>query len=234
MLINGSPTGYFHSKKELRQGDPLSPYLFTLAMEVFSKMIERQVQVGNIQLIAKCKAIKLTHLAFANDLMLMTKADAQSLRKKIHIIESFDILSGLQINREKSIQLLARVEAEEKQQLLEITRFKEGKLPMQYLGVPLIYGKLAAGDCNAGRKIRPLSYARRLELIKSVLQSCYIYWSGVFGLPGRIMKQIESTFARFLWAGPDLSKKLHAMSWEKICRPKEERGLNIIRVKHMN
>lgn len=71
-------------------------------------------------------------------------------------------------------------------------------------------------------------------MIRSVLQGCYIYWSGIFGLPERIAKQIESIMDKFLWVGPDLTKKLYTINWDAVCKPFEEGGLNIRRLKEMN
>lgn len=69
---------------------------------------------------------------------------------------------------------------------------------MRYLGVPLISGRLFYADCSsimekiknklAGWKTPPLSFAGRLMLIKSVLQGCYSYGAGIFGLPGKMKK----------------------------------------------
>lgn len=154
------------------------------------------------------------------------------------------MISGLEVNRNKSIQIFAGIPDHIKATLSNITNFEEAHLPVHYLGVPLISGKLAKNDCIpildrirkrlAGWKTRPLSYASRLTLIKSVLQGCYIYWSGCFGLPGDTDRRIESLFACLLWAGPDLSRKLHSMCWENVCKPYDEGGLNLRRVKEMN
>lgn len=128
--------------------------------------------------------------------------------------------------------------------LKEITGFSMDPLPMKHLGIPLILANLSYQDCVpildrmtkrlAGWKTRPLSYAGRLTLIKYILQSFYIYWVGIFGFPGRIICQVESIMAHFLWAGLDLSKKMHAIRWDAICKPYEEGGLNLRKVKEMN
>lgn len=49
-----------------------------------------------------------------------------------------------------------------------------------------------------------------------------------------MVKDIESVFANFPWASPDLSRKMHALSWDKVCKPYKEGKLNIQRVKEMN
>lgn len=128
---------------------------------------------------------------------------------------------GLHVNRGKSSQIFAGMATQDRDILVGITGFSVGQLPMKYLGVQLISAKLSYQDCVpildrmkkrlAGWKTRPLSYVGRLVLIKSVLQSCYIYWAGIFGLPRKIVRQIESIMARFLWASLDLSRKMHTI-----------------------
>ena len=83
VLINGVPEGFFSSSKGLRQGDPISPYLFILGMEVLSALIRRAVQ-GNF--ISGCRLrgrgdaeIMVSHLLFANDIILFCEASKDQL-----------------------------------------------------------------------------------------------------------------------------------------------------------
>lgn len=65
--INGSIHGYFKGSRGLRQGDPLSPYLFTIAMNFLSHKLNAAAAQGRIGYHPKCKGSKLTHLCFADD-----------------------------------------------------------------------------------------------------------------------------------------------------------------------
>ncbi|XP_043713252.1 uncharacterized protein LOC122661804 [Telopea speciosissima] len=172
---------------------------------------------------AKCKALKLTHLAFADDLMFFLKASLASLDSILLCLQHFHELSGLRINPAKSLLFFAGVSELDKSAFLEKSGFLEGRLPVKYLGLPLILARLSAHHCNPMLDLirkrlqlwkgKLLSYAGRLVLIKSVLESSYIYWSGIFGLPQSVIKSMESLMASFLWKGSESARFLHPTSW---------------------
>ncbi|KAJ6723138.1 REVERSE TRANSCRIPTASE ZINC-BINDING DOMAIN-CONTAINING PROTEIN-RELATED-RELATED [Salix koriyanagi] len=72
-----------------------------------------------------------------------------------------------------------------------------------------------------------LSYAGRLQLIKTTLFSMQVYWMSMFILPMAVIKRIESILARFLWRGPSLAANGSKVSWDRICYPLKEGGLGI-------
>jgi hypothetical protein len=74
VLINGEVTKYFRSGRGLRRGCPLSLYLFILIMEVLSLMLKRSISEGKIAGIKVSKLIKIVHLLFVDDVLLMTRA----------------------------------------------------------------------------------------------------------------------------------------------------------------
>jgi hypothetical protein len=109
-----------------------------------------------------------------------------------------------------------------KEQIFEWLQFKEGKLSVRYLGVPLIYRKLTTSDCEVLLKkitaiinswtSRKLSFARRLQLLSSVLYSIQVYWSSIFILPKKVISSMKQKFNRFLCGGNDsnmLEQKKH-------------------------
>jgi hypothetical protein len=128
--------------------------------------------------------------------------------------------------------------------LLECLGMKEGKLPVRYLGVPLISNKLSSLDCEAllekissqinSWMAKHLSFAGRLQLLSSVLYIIQIYWLNIFILPKKVIKAIEQKFNRFLWNGNEECFPKAKVSWESICVPKREGGLGLKRLEDWN
>ncbi|GJV92190.1 RNA-directed DNA polymerase, eukaryota, reverse transcriptase zinc-binding domain protein [Tanacetum coccineum] len=99
--INGEREGYFSDGRGLRQGDPMSPYLFTLIMEVFSLILERNIDRNNeFKYHHGCKNLKITHLCFADDLLVFCHGGGgiKSVSTIKEALEEFSNYSGLKAN----------------------------------------------------------------------------------------------------------------------------------------
>ena len=149
VCLNGSLVGYFEGKKGLRQGGPLSPYLFVLAMEVLSKILAVTTGPGSgFKYHPYCLKMKLTHLCFAYDLLIFSKASQSSIGVIKSTLAEFEELSGLKANTTKSFFFCSGIYDRIKYVLLQNLQMQEGKFPVRYLGVPLISTKLSATDCE--------------------------------------------------------------------------------------
>jgi len=112
------------------------------------------------------------------------------------------------------------------EELREAIGLTEGKLPIKYLGIPLSVNYLKATNfsglidkCKSkveGWMSSNLSFASRVELIKTGIFGTFQYLIHSFQFLDSVMKEIERFFAQFLWRG-----KMHAWAWEKLCKPKE-------------
>ncbi|KAK2354861.1 hypothetical protein QL285_092328 [Trifolium repens] len=103
ILVNGQPSHYFKPNRGIRQGDPLSPYLFILCADVFSGMITKAQNQSSINGIAIAQtAPKVSHLFFADDSIIFCRAKKdEPIQLKI-IFEEYQRISGQQINMGKS------------------------------------------------------------------------------------------------------------------------------------
>ncbi|XP_070012937.1 secreted RxLR effector protein 78-like [Nicotiana sylvestris] len=80
VLRNGRPTDPFEAKKGLRQGDPLSPFLFVLAMEYLSRSLKTLKEDKKFKYHPKCTKFNLEQLRFADDLLLFCRGEVQSVQ----------------------------------------------------------------------------------------------------------------------------------------------------------
>ena len=106
VLVNGVPTSFFPSAKGLRQGDPLSPYLFVMGMEVLSALIRRAVEGG---FLSGCRIrgrrrsdLNISHIFFADDTIVFYEAKKEHLTHLSWTLFWFEVASGLRINLAKS------------------------------------------------------------------------------------------------------------------------------------
>lgn len=235
LSINGEITGNIMGKRGLRQGDPLSSYLFVIVMEILTQLLKEQSLSPNFHFHWRCDKTKTINLCFADDLMIFCKGDLRSIKCIQEALSEFASLSGLVPSPGKSNAFFSGVPSTVKTSILDTLGFKEGILPMKYLDVPLISTKLKYSDCQIlidkiiGRTKswanKYLSYAGRVQLVKSVLFSMQTYWSSIFILPKKVLKEVESILRAFFWTGADLKHSGAKVSWEHLCSPKKEGGL---------
>ncbi|GJX68842.1 putative reverse transcriptase domain, reverse transcriptase zinc-binding domain protein [Tanacetum coccineum] len=130
--INGSLHGFFKGKRGLRQGDPLSPYLFTLVMEILTLMLQRGVSNANLFSYHRyCSKLKLINLCFADDLFLFSHGDTDSVKVIKEALNEFKEASGLVPSLPKSKGYFCNVLNFTKIAILQILPFEEaGRLQL--------------------------------------------------------------------------------------------------------
>ena len=176
--------------------------------------------------------------------MVFVEGSKRSIEGALSVFGEFAKWSGLNISIEKSTVFMAGVVEEERSRILRNFPFAEGKLPVRYLGLPLMTKAMCKQDyVSLVEKIRSrisawtcrfLSYAGRLQLINAVLMSIVNFWAGVFRLPSKCIKEIEQLCASFLWSGPVLKTSGAKVAWRDISKLKAEGGLGIRSLKEVN
>ena len=158
-----------------------------------------------------CKKMALTHLMFADDLIIFCKATPSSIQLLMNAFNTFTRCTGLKANLDKSSIVFGGNCSHVQQACLDITGFNEGKLPFRYLGLPITSSRLSKGECSTlvtkiTAKIgvwasRHLSYAGRLVLVNSMLFGMFSFWAQVFILPQAVITKVSQLCRNFLLEG---------------------------------
>ena len=183
LLINWECTEPFHSSNGVRQGHPLSPYLFIITMQVLTMLLHKAEARKDLDPLT-CSSLSVSHVIFADDLMIFVKADKKNARHLKLVLQEFTALSGLTINSSKSAIFFYGL-VKQRNSIAAHLDLTQGQLPVKYLGLPLLSKRLSATACSPllqaitmqlqTWKAKLLSYAGRTELIKSVLLSMLLY-----------------------------------------------------------
>ncbi|WMV47604.1 hypothetical protein MTR67_040989, partial [Solanum verrucosum] len=138
----------FARQRGLRQGDPASPFLFVLVMEYLSRTLKTMSMLPDFRFHSMGKELKLTHLTFADDLMIFCKANGDSVNRVMKALSHFNNVFGLVANMEKSSIFVAGVKDHVKNELLLRTGFTLGEFPIRYLGLPLSSKRWSKLECQ--------------------------------------------------------------------------------------
>ncbi|KAJ9538957.1 hypothetical protein OSB04_031690 [Centaurea solstitialis] len=241
VVVNGESRGFFHGKRGIRQGDPLSPYLFTLVMEGFSMILKQCISDAiDFGFHHACEDFGITHLCFANDLFVFTRGDVASVEVLKKALSIFALRSGLSPNLQKSDIFFGNVSMDDKATILQCLPFRTGTFPIRYLGVTLSPITLRIADYSGiiakvrGRlqnwKSKFLSFGGRQQLITSVLQSLQLYWMAIFMFPSGVIHELERLCRDFLWTQGDPSRGRCKVAWTLVCRPRNCGGLGFRRL----
>ncbi|GKA52480.1 RNA-directed DNA polymerase, eukaryota, reverse transcriptase zinc-binding domain protein [Tanacetum coccineum] len=167
-------------------------------MEVFSLVLERQIEKDrSFQYHFRCRSLKLVHISFADDLLVMCHGDKSSVMLIKRTIDEFSGCSRLIPNNSKSTVFFGSLDDNEKSEILKVLPFSTGTLP------------------------------GRLQLIAVVLESIHVYWASVFLIPITIIKDINKMLKWFLWNQGESANGKAKVAWKSICKPKDQGGLGL-------
>jgi hypothetical protein len=238
ILLNGSPSAPFNITKGLRQGHPLSPFLFIIAAEGLGRIMKAHLAERKIQgLKLWGPQLPLTHQQFVDDILLFCMATLQECKAILSILEIFNDASPTEINNEKSNVYFFNCNVQIQNFLTRTLRFRKGSLPMKYLGMYLNSGPIRQADwqdilTRVEKQIqnwafRALNAPGRLIMLKSVLQALPVYQISGRACPKGICSALVSMFNRFLWQGAQDKRKWALVSWDKLLQLKTAGELSL-------
>lgn len=245
-LINDSVLGNVQPQRGIRQGDPLSPYLFILCAEVLSGLCTAAQNSGNLSGIKVARQCpRINHLLFADDTMFFVRADLRSCYTLNAILRNYELASGQQINTTKSsVSFSARTPQETRVRVKNTLGIANEGGVGKYLGLPELFTRKKRDlftsivdriTCKAASwSTRRLSGAGKLTMLKSVLAPIPNHAMSCFLLPVGLCARIQSALTRFWWDDDPSTKKLCWISWDSLTQSKKMGGLGLRDVQAFN
>jgi len=245
VLVNGSPTEEFKPTRGLRQGDPLAPFLFIVVAEGLAGLV-RQANRANLLSGVKFgrEEVDLSILQFADDTLFLCEESHSNVVTVKAILRGFELASGLKINFHKSKIAGVNVERNAMAKYAKTLNCDQMGIPFKYLGVEVggnprkskfwepVLTKLKA-RLNVW-KGRFLSLAGRICLIKSIITAVPLFYLSIFKAPDSVYQSIIRIQRKFLWGWGKEKRPIAWVSWEIVCKTKEEGGLGIRDIRKFN
>lgn len=209
--MNDSPTSWIKVRKGLRQGDPLSPYLFLLVVNCLARLTENARTNNLIHGIGPSTNCQTTLIQFADDTIFFYEPRKYIMQNLQFIWKIFEWACGLRINKDKSELYYLGTNPRKGDRLANIIGCRVGNLPFRYLGLPLYNKHLRKEDWAIiinrietridGWKAKLLSYGGRLTLVNSVLTNLPLFYLSIFKAPQWVLHRIEALRRAFFWKG---------------------------------
>ena len=236
-MLNGEQKGFIRPERGLRQGDPLSPYLFLICAEGLSALLRKAERDSILHGISICRGgPRISHLFFADDSIIFCNATIGDCEALLEILNIYEHASGQKINSGKTTLFFSHNTQHACRHLImdlfgttPTTHFEK------YLGLPPVIGKSKKSAFNGvkdrvgrrlqGWKEKLLSQAGREVLIKAVIQAIPTYAMSCFKFLKGLCSEISSMATRFWWGQRGLERKVHWLGKKHLIRRKSEGGM---------
>lgn len=235
--FNSEETETFSPTRGLRQGDPLSPYLFLMIAESLSCMISKDEERGELEGVRVCRdAPTILHFLFADDSLILMKADKKKADCLAGILNRFCASSRQKVSEAKlSIFFSANTDVEQKLEVCQALNIMTESLNDTYLGLPTKIGLDRSDSFRHlidrvvkrinGWKEKMLSMGGKEVLIKSIAHVVPVYAMMVFQVLKSICKGITNAISQYWWGDDNEHKRMHWQEWWKMCLPKCKGGM---------
>ena len=204
VINHNTSSTYFEILRGVRQGDPLSPYLFILAIELLSIYIRNDENIHGLNF--KGEDIKI--LTYADDSTAFLR-DIGDAKRLLSVLDKFQRVSGLKINKSKSEGLWLGIDRNSNRKPLGIAWPEHIKL----LGVSICYNEQNMANLNFNNKLRKmkqkinlwkrrnLSIMGKILILKTYGISQLLYISSIINVPDWVVIEAENIMYSFLWNG---------------------------------
>ncbi|XP_075480607.1 uncharacterized protein LOC142521262 [Primulina tabacum] len=244
--INQEVVGPIIPTRGLRQGDPLSPYLFVLCAYGLSALFTSYEARGWIRGVRVASSSpSVSHLFFADDSLVFFRASLEEGDRVKECLHAYERASGQLINYDKSalsfspntnssliesIKMVLTIPVVQRHDIylgLPTVSLRSKRLQFRYL-----VDRVVKRTQGWGHKC--FSVGGKEVLIKSVLQSIPTYAMSCFRIPKSICDEIEKECANFWWGVENGKRKLHWKTWDFLCKPKMRGGLGFRKMDEFN
>ena len=235
--MNGELSEEFSPSRGLRQGNPLSPFMFLFVVDGLSRLLKNVVNKGELRELKIARSARgISHLLFADDITLFFEANGQQASVVNKAIQVFVRSTGQLVSHEKCSLLFNYVcPVSRMEEVKEVLSVQNCTFEEKYLGLPTLEGRMKAekfqpindrfnkrlSDWNE----RYMAMAAKEVLIKSVAQALPTYTMSVFKMPMSFHDDYMKLMRCFFWGEEQGQRRVHWASWECLIKPKSQGGI---------
>ena len=235
--LNGALSGSFAPTSGLRQGDPLSPFLFIFVAGGLAAILKQVVRTRSFTPVRVCpRAPGISHLLFADDTLLFFRATKQETLNVKAALNTYAQATGQLINPHKcSILFGEHCRVADREAVVQVLEVQQQSFEERYLGLPTPNGRMSKDRFqNLQQKYMKrmiewdgsqLAQSGREVLIKSIAQSIPTYVMSVFKLPASTCEDLMRMIRNFFWGVEKGKRKMHWRAWIHLIKPKSQGGL---------
>jgi hypothetical protein len=235
--VNGDLTEPVVPSRGIRQGDPISPYLFILCTEGLSCLLHKQEDQGELQGIKNGRlGPAISHLLFADDSIFFARSDKRSVEALHQTLQTYCDGSGQKINHDKSTIFFGNgCRDEVKQEVKQKLGVFNEMLQDSYLGMPTDVGRSPTSTFRYlfdrmwkranGLSDRPLSRKGNEVMLKYVIQAIPTYVMSCFQLSVLTCELMRKAIVNQWWGFENGKRKMHWRSWDWRSTPKTLGGM---------
>ncbi|KAA3478183.1 reverse transcriptase [Gossypium australe] len=241
VVLNNHVGSVFSPKRGLRQGDPLSPFLFLICGEGLSSLIRLAQKEENLKGVrASRRGPQISHLLFVDDCIIFGEATERGAGLLKKILREYRECSGQKVNFDKStVFFSSNTGNEDKMIVSQLLSVRSSNDPERYLGLPNMVGKRKKEAFQNLKdrfkqridnwSTRQLSQGGKEIFIKSILQAIPTFSMACFLLPKSLCSDLEKIVAKFWWQKGHGKRGIHWCMWKELCISKELGGMGFRR-----